>query len=278
MKKFILFFYLLIIGSLSSYSQEESKIPLTYQSTLIGIGKTNVYDTYLSPLLYSGMNIGLIHEQIKMTGLANGRISVQHLFNLEVAKTKNPTKTAIDYEGSLEYGFGMHYRFKPLYKVQFFAGMQADGLLGFVYNTRNSNNPVTAKFNINLNVSGMATYQFQIKKQPIQLRYQLNIPVVSSLFSPEFGQSYYEIGEGDQSNLIHFASFHNQLAMRNLFSAELPFSSCTLRLTYMNWIYETQINSLDTRIVSNSFYIGFSKSFYVVHGKKNKNNYRYVFE
>jgi hypothetical protein len=172
----------------------------------------------------------------------------------------------------------MHYRFEPVHKLRFFAGMQGSGLLGFIYNTRNGNNPVSAKAHVNLNLSGMAVYQFQIKKQPIRLRYQASIPFVGVLFSPEFGQSYYEIGEGTDANLVYFSSFHNHLALRNLLSVELLFPSCTLRLAYMNRIYETRVNDLDTRIVSNSFYIGFSKNFFTVSGRQIKNNYRHVFE
>ncbi|MDR0866768.1 MAG: DUF3316 domain-containing protein [Candidatus Symbiothrix sp.] len=273
----IIFLSLLSLFSLFSFAQD--KISLTYQSTMIGIGNTRAYDTYLSPLEYSGANFGIIHEQLKMTGLMNGNVSAQHLFNIELAEAENPMGNATGYVGSLEYGYGLHYRFQPVRKIQVFAGLQADGLVGFIYNTRNGNNPVNAKVNLNFNLSGMATYRFRIKKQPVQLRYQLNIPVAGCLFSPEFGQSYYEIGEGDSGHLVHFASLHNQWIMRNFLSVELPLPFCTLRLGYMNWIYETKVNSLDTRILSNSIYIGVSKNFFNVPARKiNKNNYQSVFE
>jgi hypothetical protein len=261
-----------------AYAQSSPEIPLTYESSMAGIGTTSVYDTYLSPLEYQGVHIGMIYEQMNMTKLLNGRLLAQHLFNLEMADTQNPSGTAGNYSGNLEYAYGLYYRFKPMHKIQFFAGMQAGGLLGVVYNNRNGNNPVAGKVNLNLNISGMISYKFRIKNQSVQLRYQLNIPVAGCLFSPQFGQSYYEIGLGDHQGLLHFASLHNQRIMRNLFSLELPFNSTILRLSYMDWIYETQVNHLDTRIVSHSFYIGFSKNFYVVHEKDIKKNYRYVFE
>ncbi|MDR2683699.1 MAG: DUF3316 domain-containing protein [Dysgonamonadaceae bacterium] len=274
-------FCLLFWGSIlcaGTYAQSSPEIPLTYESTMAGIGSTSIYDTYLSPLEYKGNHIGVILEQMNRSGLLNGRILAQHLFNLEIADTKNPSGTAGNYSGNLEYAYGLYYRFKPVDKIQFFAGMQADGLLGVIYNNRNGNNPVAGKVNLNLNVSGMVSYKFRIKKQPLQLRYQLNIPVAGCLFSPQFGQSYYEIGLGDHQRILHFASLHNQRIMRNLFSLELPLNSTIVRLSYMNGIYETRVNHLDTRIVSHSFYIGFSKNFYVVHKKDNKKNYRHVFE
>jgi hypothetical protein len=245
---------------------------------MLGIGTASVYDTYLSPLEYKGNNIGVIYEQMNTVGRLNGRISAQHLFLLEFADTKNPAKTAGEYVGNIEYDYGLYYRFKPVRQFRFFAGMQAGGLFGFIYNNRNGNNPANAKVNLNLSLSGMASYSFRIKNQPLQFRYQLNIPVAGCLFSPQFGQSYYEIGLGDHQDLFHFASFHNQRIMRNLLSVELPFNFCILRLSYMNRVYEMKINNLETRILSGSFYIGLSKNFYTVQGKEHKNNYRYVFE
>ena len=269
---------LLLLASFVSFAQD--KPSLTYQSTMLGFGNTSVYDTYLSPLEYKGGSIGLIHERMKMTGLFNGKVSAQHLFNLELAQTNNSAKTATNYVGNLEYGYGLHYHLHPfpVEKLKILAGLQAGGLIGGIYNTRNGNNPATPKVNLNLNLSGMATYRLEIKKQPIQLRYQLNVPFIGTMYAPAFGLSYYEMDASGYNGLFHFASFLNHLAMRNLLSVELPFNSFTLRLAYQNWIYETKINDLDTRVASNSIYIGFSKNFFTVSGRKQNNNYRSVFE
>jgi hypothetical protein len=273
-----LFFLVSCIVHRAFGSEPPEQIPLTYQSILVGVGQSNIYDTYLSPLKYRGVNLNIMSEQMKMTGLGNGNLSVQHLFNIGLADTKNPTETATNYLGILEYSYGMHYHFKQVQRIRFMAGMQLDGLIGGIYNTRNGNNPATAKAHINLNLSGMATYRIQIKKQPIRLRYQLNFSVLGLQFSPEYGQSYYEIELGTKSKLIHRASFHNQLAMRNIFSVELPFNFCTFRLSYMNWIYETRISGLNTQILSGSFYLGFSRNFFSVRGRKAQSHFQTVFD
>ncbi|GHV57892.1 hypothetical protein FACS1894182_07990 [Bacteroidia bacterium] len=279
MKKIIFYIILIVSGVFTCYAQEETPVPLTYQSFSIGSGKTSAYDSYLSPLKYSGWNIGLMGEQMKIGKRLNGRLATQHLFNLEFADTQNPSGSANAYVASLEYDYGLYYRLNPIRKIQLYTGLQGDLLLGVIYNTRNTNNPANAKVNLNLNLSAMAIYSFSIKRQLIRLRYQINMPFVGALFSPEFGQSYYEIGLGDGTTLVHFAAWHNRLAIRNILSIEVPFNSCTLRLTGMNWLYETQVNDLKTQIVSNSVYVGLSKYFYTVSGKKtDKNNYRYVFQ
>jgi hypothetical protein len=273
---------LFFVSPCFSQEQEDAEKPanLVYQSTLLGIGSTSVYDTYLSPLNYKGTSYGLFHEQIKMTGIMNGHIAAQHMFSLDFGYSNNESETASDYSGFIEYSYGLHYRFNPVVpELQLFAGVQAGGMLGFIYNSRNGNNPATGKVHVNLNLSGMATYHFQIRSQPVKLRYQVMTPFAGLLFSPHYGQSYYEIGLGDNDDLLHFASFHNQTSMRNVLSVEFPFSSVMLRLTYLNTIYETDINSLQTRVHNNSFYIGFSKDFFSVPGKKRpKNKYNSVFD
>ena len=279
MKKLLIHIILVLAATFAGYAQQESKIPLTYQSISIGGGQSSAYDSYLSPLKYSGWNIGLIGEQMKTTRLLKGRISTQHLLCLEFADTKNPSKSANSYIGSVNYNYGMYYQFDPVRKLQLWAGLQSDVLAGAIYNLRNTNNPANAKVNLDINLSGMAAYRFHIKRQAVQLRYQLNLPFLGALFSPEFGQSYYEISLGHGGALVHFAAWHNRLAMRNTLSVELPFNFCTLRLTAMNWLYETRVNELNTQLVSNSIYLGVSKYFFTVPGTKtDKNKYRYVFE
>ena len=268
MKKLLSSFLAVLISVFCVYAQAEKPIPLTYQSTMIGIGSGYFYDTYLSPMEYKGTAINVHYEQMKMTGLADGNIAAQHLFNLNFSWADNKTETATDYSGFIDYAYGLYYKFSPLDKWRFFAGGQANGLLGFIYNSRNGNNPATGKGHVNLNLSAIAAYDFQIKSQPVFLRYQLNVPFVGIMLSPEFGQSYYEIGLGNRNGLTHFSSFHNYLAMRNIISAEIPIKRFTIRLSYINWIYETKINDLETRVSNNSFLIGLSKNFYTVPRKK----------
>ena len=270
---------LVLTAAFAGYAQEENKLPLIYQSISIGSGYSSTYDSYLSPLNYSGWNIGLMGEHMKTSQRMNGRLSTQHLYYLEYANMDNPSKSANIYRACLEYNYGLYYRFNPIPKLQLWAGLQTNVFLGGIYNPRNSNNPANAKANLDINLSGMAVYRFHIKRQALQFRYQINLPFLGALFSPEFGQSYYEISLGDGTPLVYFAAWHNRFVLRNMLSMELPLNFCTLRLSLVNWLYETRVNELNTQLVSNSIYMGISKYFYIVPGTKtDKNKYRYVFE
>ncbi|GHT76815.1 hypothetical protein FACS189463_2610 [Bacteroidia bacterium] len=260
-------------------SAQEKTAPVTYQSEMLGLGTASLYDTYLSPLPYSGLNISLLTEQIKLTKWGNERIALQHLLSIDGSLTLNPSGTAAFYSGLLNYDFGAFYRFRPAPHFQILAGAQLDVLGGTLYNTRNGNNPINLKLHFNFNASAIAAYRFKIRKQPIQLRYQINLPVAGLFFSPEYGQSYYEIGMGSSPAYLYFGTWANQFNIKNLVSVEVPFNRFSLRFSYVNWFYETRINQLETRMVSNTFYLGFSQYFHTVSSKKiNPEKYRYVFE
>jgi hypothetical protein len=279
MKKYLIPLVTLLLAAFAGMAQEKEPIALTYQSFSIGTGHTSAYDTYLSPLQYNGWNLSLAGEQVKHTRLLDSKVISQHLFNLEFANMENPPGSTKSYLGYMEYDYGLYYRLPPVWKLQVFAGLQGDFLAGAFYNLRNTNNPVDAKVNLNLNLSAIAVYPFQIKNQPFRLRYQTSASLIGAVFSPEFGQSYYEIGLGDNSPLFHFSAWHNHQAWRNTLSLEVPFNTCTLRITGSNWLYQTRINHLRTQIISNSLQIGFSKYFHTVSIKNpNKNRYRYAFE
>ena len=267
--KITYFLFLFLLTAFPARSQEEDKpIPLTYQSTMVGVGTSHVYDSYLSPLKYSGINVGLVYEQMRMIGMGNGNFSAQHQIFINYSYTENNTQTASDQTGWFEYNFGLPYRFNLSDNLQLFAGPQVGVLLGFIYNSRNGNNPASAKVNADAGLSGIAAYKLMIKSQPLRFRYQLNLPAVGAMYSPQFGESYYEIGMGTGKKLFYFSSFYNYFAFKNMLSVELPLNWITIRVALVNSFYQTKVNDLVTQCHSNTFYVGISKNFYVVNGRK----------
>ena len=88
------------------FSQDSTytdKIRSVSQSTLIGIGKSYLFDSYLSPLTYDGIAISLIHDRLKGSDLFNGTLLLQNQYRLQTGVTKNPTSSASEYWGSLYY-------------------------------------------------------------------------------------------------------------------------------------------------------------------------------
>ncbi len=266
-KVYIFVLFILFLQGGKARAQEpvtEPVIDLSYRSTLVGGGTYTLRDTYLSPLEYTGWGVRILSDQMKMTRMLQGKISTQQLINIDFSSTKNNTETASDYTILFDYSYGLHYHLKPLPRLSLLLGMQGNGLLGAIYNTRNGNNPVSAKANINLNISGIADYRFRIGKQPLSVRYQLDLPVAGCLFSPGYGQSYYEISLGNHDDLLHLSSFGKLFAMKNYVTVEVPLKPFTLRVTYLNSIYQTDVSQLKTQINSNSFMIGIVKEIFSV--------------
>ncbi|WP_080903188.1 DUF3316 domain-containing protein [Parabacteroides sp. Marseille-P3160] len=241
------------------------------EGTLIGIGGYNIKDTYLSPLKYTGGGARILNERMKVVSWGDYNISRQQLINVDVASTSNPASTSNDLSGFVDYSLGYHYRFKPLPSLKILTGASVRGSLGFIYNTRNGNNPATLKADLDLNLSAMAIYQLMIKDYPLYLRYQVETPFLGALFSPHYGQSYYEIfNQGNDSGTIQFSSYHNKFAMRNYLTVDFPIGNVTMRAGYLNSLYYTDVNNIEVHIVSHSFMIGFVKEFFSLGGKNLK--------
>jgi hypothetical protein len=214
---------------------------------------------------------------MKMLKWKAGNFSFQQQYFADLSKTLNRTKTASDLTAFVEGDFAIHNKFNLNEKFQVFAGTQIEILFGGIYNTRNQNNPMSAKINLNLGLSGIAAYKLMIKSQPIRFRYQINLPVAGTMFAPQFGQSYYFLG--DNENTFFASSFHNNLTFKNILSVELPIDMTVIRITYVNSFYQTKINNLLTQCYSNTFYLGLSKNFYTIKaGKKDNKNYSTIFK
>ncbi|GHT38841.1 hypothetical protein AGMMS49965_03330 [Bacteroidia bacterium] len=264
MRKYLIGMLLAFVLPPAAAQETQEAQEMIYQSTMLGVmGQAAIYDTYITPSNYAGTNFGLFHEQMRMTKLNERSIAAQHLFNLNLAVDD------VQSMAMLEYGFGLHHRFEPINGFQFFLGGQAHGMIGGVYNLRNaSNNPATIKLHFDLGLSGIAAYQLEVKKQPVKLRYQATIPALGLFWAPEFGESLFEISLHKYP--IVFASVHNYLSMRNVLSVEVPFKFATVRLSYVNWMYETRIHDTETRIHTNTLFFGLSKYFTVQPGRRFK--------
>jgi hypothetical protein len=239
------------------------------QSTLFGIGKTFLSDSYLSPLTYSGISMSLMHDRLKGSPLFDGKLLVQQQFQIQIGITKNPTASASEYAGDISYYLNGLY---PLWQSSHFRLLGGGGWeasLGGIYNVRNSNNPGSLKVSTNLNLSAMAVYNWRW----ITFRWQLSTPFAGMFFSPEYGHSYYEIFTlGNDKGTVHFGSFHNQLSLRNYFTVDVPLRSITLRAGYLGDYYQTDVNELVTKIVSHQFMLGLAFESLNFGGKKARHN------
>lgn len=259
--------------SLSLFENEAEPIPYsTNEATMFGVGGYQILDTYLSPYTYKGWGLSVANEKLKTVSLFNHHGVRQQNFGIEFSSTENDAKTASYLSGMLSYGIGYGYRFEPCKNLRLIPGVSARALAGFIYNTRNGNNPASMKLDVAANLTGMAIYNFKIREFPLTLRFQTEIPFFSVFFSPNYMQSYYEIFSlGNYKGVVKAGSLHNYFTMRNYLTLDIPIYNYTVRLGYQNNIYKTDVNNLTTHLYSNSFMIGIVKEIVSYSGRKLKN-------
>jgi hypothetical protein len=248
----------------SQESTQQSVIPVN-QSTLIGIGKAYLEDSYLSPIKYEGIAISLLHDRIKASRKYGSNILIQNQFRIQTAIIKNPTLSSSEYWGNLNYNLNIFYPLIDSGKLRLYGGGGTEALFGGIYNVRNTNNPGSLKTYVNLNLSSMVLY----KLRNLSLRWQLSTPFAGMFFSPEYGHSYYEIFTlGNDKGTVHFGSFHNQLALRSYFTVDIPFKNLTIRTGYLWDYYATDVNELITRTNAHQFMLGLAFESLYVGGKR----------
>lgn len=238
------------------------------RSVMVGAGKTNVYDTYLSPLEYRGPELRFMHESMRMTRLMGGRVSAQRIVQVNASSTDNISKSGKSYSGMFNWTYALHYQYNVDDRLKILFGPMLDLNGGFIYNTRNSNNPAQAKVYGSIDASAMAIYKLRIGRYPMTLRYQANLPFIGVMFSPEYGQSYYEIFSLKHSGKnVLFTSFHNAPTVRQMLTLDFPIGKTIMRVGYLYDIQQAKVNNLKSHFYSHNFMIGFVRNFQMLRGK-----------
>ena len=263
MKRALLSIIILLLCLLQANAQKDSIIA---RSTLYGIGNTNLLDTYLSPMEYTGAELRFLRENRRQSKWMDGKTYRQSIFQANVSMMENKTGTGSEFSFLANWNLAYHYRFLRNNQWELLVGPNLDLNGGMIYNFRNSNNPVNVKAYANLGASGMAIYRFHIKEYPFTLRYQLNIPLFGIMFSPEYGQPYYEMSlSKDFGNNICFTSLHNQPSFRQFLTLDIPIKQTNLRIGYVCDIQQAKVNHLKSHAWSHAFMLGFVKYFQSVN-------------
>lgn len=267
MKRFVLLLLTGWLGIMSLSAQETDEPRYTMRSVMAGVGSTRILDTYLSPVEYHGTDLRIVRENMRLTRWMDDRISAQNWLQANIAYAKNPTKNGSMLYGLVNWRYALHYRFDLSPRFSILAGPATDLNIGFLYNNRNSNNPAQAKAYANLMASAMAIYKVNIKNYPLTLRYQATMPLMGCMFSPEFGESYYEIFSLKHGgHNVVFTSLHNQPTVKQLFTVDFPVGKTLLRAGYQFDLQQAKVNNLRYSTVNHSFMLGFVKHFYIIKG------------
>ena len=77
------------------------------------------------------------------------------------------------------------------------------------------------------------------------------------MFSPAFGQSYYELFTlGNRDHNVCLTTPFNAPSFRNQLTVDLPLRRCTLRFGYLADIRQSHVNDIRHHTFSHAFLIG----------------------
>ncbi len=224
------------------------------------VGGAQILDTYLTPIKYTGYNLRIGYERMQAMKFSPDRWVSQMDMGVEYQNVKNIPRNHVMHSLMAEYLWGMMHRWRigAVQGLQLMIGGGTRFRGGVIYNANNSNNPVSVKLHWSVNIQGMAVYNMRLGRLPVTWRYEATLPFIGTFFSPEYGQSFYEIYLGDRSGLVHCGWWGNRFDMRNLLTVDLHFGRTSLRLGYRGQIETSFVNNLNYHFFTHSAVIGVS--------------------
>lgn len=243
---------------LSSFPQEadSTELNVTHATMFYG-GVSSQQDTYLTPLRYTGYQLSMLHEGLRMTSLWQGRVSGQSLVQLNFTSSSSDSGKGSYLGGQVHYDYALHYNWLLGERWRLMVGPQLGGTLGVLYNARNSNNPAQAIANVHLNASAAAIFRFPFCRREAAVRYQTDFQLLGVMFSPNYGQSYYEIFVLQQPDHNVIATLPwKALRWRNQLTMDIPLRRSSIRYGLFLDSQSSHVNNLVHADFTAGFMVG----------------------
>jgi len=245
----------LMLPSGAQVIMEDGSRPVTSVYSL-EIGGARDLSTYLSPLYYDGMDMALSASWTKAFQHWPESCVMRFESAVDMQRMLNPAGNAIMYGLTARFNWGLLWRKDFLRDFRATLGPMIDIYGGAMYLVRNGNNPVTALASAGIDVAGSLSYRFRIGRLPVEVSDEIRIPTLSGFFSPQYGETYYEIYLGNHSGLAHFGWWGNAMGVDNLLSFKLNLGRTGLQLGYRFDLRTFQACGLQTQLMRNAFVIG----------------------
>lgn len=254
-RRFLRLVFALLMTAVAAQAVGEERECQSY--LLFGAGCANHLDTYLSPMEYDGVNGIFVKGRERRLSAAKAKLSFHSNFQGTFTHTENPARSAEEWGGFVAYNAGWLYNWHLAPSLTVGAGGAAGTDLGFLYNPRNSNNPAQGYLSVELAAALRASYDIKLRRLPMSLRYEAQLPVIGTMFSPQYGQSYYEMYTGNRDHNVCFTYPGNALSYKGLLSVDFVFKRTTLRAGYLHDIRQSHVNGIQTHRYVHSFVLGY---------------------
>ena len=233
----------------------------TRTTLFVGIGRNHLYDSYLSPLDYSGQTLGIGSLSERQKRWAKGSITSFFRWNLNGTRAKKATGEGLLWDAEGELTYGVHYNRLPAPGLRVGVGGALGLHVGGTYSTRNGNNPAQGRAALEGAITGVVDYHFRALKQRWQWRTQVDVPVAGLMFSPQYGQSYYEIfGLGHYDHNLRLAHPFNAPSVRIFSTLSLPFAHRRFAIGLDANIRQSHINGLKRHAWNTMLVISYTRT------------------
>lgn len=234
------------------------------RSSMLAIGSANLLDTYLSAEKYSGTELRYISTLTKNTRWHNIRQTIFHEGKLDVVSNRADNNDELG--GMYRFQYRLHRNWQVANGLELEAGAAAGIQVGFLYNTRNSNNPAQAYASLQLMPSAAATQQVTLLRRKAYVSYEVSVPLVGLMFSPNYGQSYYEIfSRGNYDHNVVSTTIASTPSLRHMLTLDFPLSRrkphSMLRIGYLGDYQQASINNLKQHHYSHLLVLGWTRRF-----------------
>ena len=260
-RPFLLVLFVAVLSQLLHpvFAQDRTDSTRTEHAYMFSTGAANILDTYLSAEKYKGPEFRYTTITTRNTRWQNIRQTIlnEGLFDAVSNRADNNDELG----GMYRFQYYLRRQWTLSHGLVIEAGGGIGGHVGFLYNTRNSNNPAQAYAALQLLPSAAACQWAYVFKWPVRFHYEISIPLLGVMFSPNYGQSYYEIfSRGNYDHNIVPTTIAATPSLRHMLTTDIPLSkrksATMLRIGYLGDYQQAHVNKLKQHQYAHLFVLG----------------------
>ena len=213
------------------------------------------------PVEYVGTSLSILHRTERTARWGKGRIGVQATYAGYAAMPRSQADDDPAMEAGLSAAVAWLYGFRPVGRWTFALGGMAEAESGFTYLVRGGNNPAQGRLAVHLGLTGRVVRPFRVGRQQWEARAQVDVPLIGAMFTPNYGQSYYEIFSlGHYDKNIRATHPWNAPSARLTATLTLPLWGAHLSLGYNGEARQSHVNHLKHHTWNHHFIIGYVRT------------------